>query len=181
MIQKSNISKVLELLFDNPNKEYNLKELSRLSKIAHTSVKSYINIMIKEGIILEKKEKKGKRIFPTYKTNIQSQEYRKLKKISNIQRIIESGLIEYLKDKTMPRSIVLFGSYQKGEDTEESDIDIFIESTEKKVNLEQFEKKLNKKIQLHFNSDFDKYSKELKNNIINGLKLFGFLEVFKWD
>ena len=42
-----------------------------------------------------------------------------------------------------------------------------------------FEKKLGRKIELHFNDTFNSYSKELKNNIINGMVLGGFLEGYK--
>ena len=79
----------------------------------------------------------------------------------------------------MPKCIVLFGSFQKGEDIEQSDIDLFIESPKLKIDLKKFEKKMKRKIELHFKENFSKYPKELKNNIINGTVLFGFLEGFK--
>ena len=79
----------------------------------------------------------------------------------------------------MPKTIVLFGSYRRGEDVEESDIDIFLECKKENVNVERFEKKLGRKIQLHFQENFNAYPKELKNNIINGIVLSGFLEGYK--
>ena len=78
-----------------------------------------------------------------------------------------------------PKSIVLFGSYQRGEDIENSDIDLFIESKKEKLDINIFEKKLKRKIELHFKEDFTSYPKELKNNIINGIVLSGFLEGYK--
>ena len=60
-----------------------------------------------------------------YKANFNSLEFKKQKKIFNYQAIIESGLIEFLEDELMPKSIVLFGSFQKGDDVEDSDIDLF--------------------------------------------------------
>ena len=38
--------------------------------------------------------------------------------------------------KLAPKSIVLFGSYQKGEDIENSDIDIFVECKKEKLNID---------------------------------------------
>ena len=69
----------------------------------------------------------------------------------------------------------------KVEDIETSDIDIYIETLKKQVfNLEKFEKILQRKIQIFNYSNLDKIqNKELANNIINGLILNGFLEVFK--
>ena len=88
----------------------------------------------------------------------------------------ESGLIEYLEEKLFPKVIVLFGSYRKGEDMIDSDIDLFVECKKEELNLSLFEKKLKRKIQLHFKEDFNSFPKELKNNIINGIVLYGFLE-----
>ena len=45
--------------------------------------------------------------------------------------------------------------------------------------IKNYEKLIGRKIQLHFKEDFNKYAKELKNNIINGIVLVGYLEVFK--
>ena len=65
----------------------------------------------------------------------------------------------------------------RGEDVEDSDIDLFIECEGKKVDLKSFEKRLSRKINIHFNDNFNIYADELKQNIINGMILFGFLEV----
>ena len=56
---------------------------------------------------------------------------------------------------------------------------MFIECKEKELDIKPFEKKLARKIELHFNENFNLYSKELKNNIINGIVLSGFLEGYK--
>ena len=79
----------------------------------------------------------------------------------------------------MPKCIILFGSYSRGEDTETSDIDIFVEAKKQRIKIDKFEGVLKRKIEIHFNEDFNNYSKELKNNIINGDALYGYLEVFK--
>ena len=179
MLQKSSMSKIVNLFFIYPNKEMYLTQISKYVKIAHTSVKNNLDILLNKGIITEKIDRKGKRNYPIYKANINSEIYKKYKKLLNYSQIIESGLIEFLEDSIMPRSIVLFGSYQKGEDIEDSDIDLFVESSAKKVDLSKFEKIFKRKIQIHFNENFNSYSKELKNNIINGVIISGYLEVIK--
>lgn len=92
----------------------------------------------------------------------------------NLDQII--NLIEFLKKEFMPNCIILFGSFARGEDIEDSDIDLFLECKKKNINLSKFEKQLNRKIQLHFNDNFKQYAKELKNNIINGIILDGYIE-----
>ena len=78
----------------------------------------------------------------------------------------------------MPSVIILFGSASRGEDLKESDLDIFLECKETKLNAEKYEKELNRKINLFF-GEFNKLSSELKNNILNGTVLKGYLKVFK--
>ena len=178
MLQKSSMSKIVNLFFIYPNKEMYLTQISKYVKIAHTSVKNNLDILLNKGIITEKIDRKGKRNYPIYKANINSEIYKKYKKLLNYSQIIESGLIEFLKDNLMPKSIVLFGSYQRGENSEDSDIDIFVECKKEKLDLTKFKKLLKRNIQLHFKGDFKKYPKELKNNIINGVILEGYLEAY---
>ena len=89
----------------------------------------------------------------------------------------DCGLVKFLSDNLMPQSIILFGSYVRGEDITESDIDIFVESATRNIDISKFEKKLNKKIQLHFKKNINTLPLELKNNIINGIKLYGRIEL----
>lgn len=178
MLQKCSILKTAGIFFKEPTKEHYLLEISKKASIAHTSIKKYLTTLKKLSIITEMIEKKGKRKFPIYKANINNKTYRKYKMIYNLIELKESNLIESLKDQLMPKSIVLFGSYQKGEDIENSDIDLFIECKEEKIELTKFKKQLKRNIQLHFKENFKKYPNELKNSIINGIVLEGYLEAF---
>lgn len=176
MLQNYSIWKTAEVFFKEPTKEHYLIEISKKAKLAHTSVKKKLETLNKEGIIKEIKEKKGKRIFPVYKANLENKEYRYYKKLFNIEKI--RPLVDFLNDALMPKSIILFGSYSRGEDTEDSDIDLFLECEKKEINPSKFKTYLNRNIQLHFKPNFKDYPKELKNNIINGIVLQGYLEAF---
>ncbi len=178
MLQKSSILRIANVFFEEPTKAHYLMEISKKANIAHTSTKKHLLTLKKLSIITESKEKKGERIFPIYKANFHNENYKSYKRIYSLLKLKESKLIEFLKDALMPKSIVLFGSYRWGEDIEDSDIDLFIESKKKELNLSKFEKILGRSIQLHFKECFKDYPKELKNNIINGIVLSGYLEVF---
>lgn len=178
MLQKCSILKVAGVFFKEPTKEHYLLEISKKAGIAHTSVKEHLKTLKKVSIIEESIEEKGRRKFPVYKANINNKEYREYKKIYNLLQLKESKLIDFLKDHLMPKSIVLFGSYQKGEDTEDSDIDIFVECKEEEVDISKFKKQLDRNIQIHFKENIKKYPNELKNNLVNGIVLEGYLEVF---
>lgn len=169
---------VLEVFFIEPSKEHYLMNISRTINIAHTSVKQNLIKLVKRGLINQETQRKGKRNFPVYKANKDNKEFKRYKMIYNITSLLESRLIDFLEEKIAPKAIILFGSYRRGEDLEDSDIDIFIEGIEEKIDLKIFEKKLKRKIQLHFKKDFNTYPKELKNNIINGILLQGFLEAY---
>ena len=71
----------------------------------------------------------------------------------------------------------MFGSCAKAAFTEKSDIDIFVEAKGSKLDIGLYEKKLNRKINLLFESNINNLSKELKNNIINGIILYGFVKI----
>ncbi|MCX9074030.1 MAG: nucleotidyltransferase domain-containing protein [Candidatus Methanoperedens sp.] len=179
MLQNYNKWKVLKVFFENPMPKdagFQLREISRITSLATTSVKLYLNELIKEGLVIKTKH----RIFayPVYWANMDSAEFRFLKKIDTIITISESGLIEHLVNQCLPDVIILFGSASKGEDTIESDIDLFLLCREKKLSLSYFEDKINKKINILFSEDFGELSNELKNNIINGVILKGYLKVF---
>lgn len=176
MLQKSSLIKTLELFFLEPSKEHYLIDISRNTLIAHTSIKNNLIALIKSGLIKKEIQKKGSRKFPVFRALIDYPEFKSKKMIYNLNSIYESGLPNFIKDKLSPKCIVLFGSYRRGEDFEDSDIDIFIECREEKIDLSNYEKILKRKIQLHFKEKFSNYPKELKNNIINGIVLGGFLE-----
>jgi len=179
MLQKSSIMMTAEIFFVNPTKKNYLMDISRKIGLAHTSVKKNLNELVKLGIVIEFVEKKGIRKFPLYKANMDNQLFKEYKMIYNLSSLLESGVIRFIEEKLMPKSIILFGSYRRGEDTENSDLDIFVECKEEKLNLDKFEIKLNRNIQLHFKENFNLYPKGLKNNIINGIVVGGFLEGYK--
>jgi len=176
MLQKSSISKTAEIFFINPSKEHYLMDISRNIGLAHTSIKKNLQDLVKLGIVITYSEKKGGRLFPIYRANLDNKVFRKYKFIYNISSVLESGLVDFVEEALTPKSIVLFGSYSRGEDAEDSDIDLFVECKKEELNLEKFEKRLRRKIELHFNERFVSYPKELKNNIINGIVLIGFLD-----
>ena len=78
----------------------------------------------------------------------------------------------------MPFIALLFGSYARGEDTNSSDIDIVvIERRDKMLELEKYEKILNRKINVNFYNSWSEIHRHLKNNILTGILLCGSVEL----
>ncbi len=176
--------RVLRVFFEDPNPAgagYQLREISRKVHIAPASVKRYLNELCRQGgygyplVIKSKHRLYG---YPVYWANRASELFRFYKKIDTIVTIQESGLLDYLCDSCMPDVIILFGSAARGEDLRNSDIDLFMQCKEKKLDFKAFEKILKRKINVFFADDFNKLSGELKNNIANGVILKGYLKVF---
>jgi DNA-binding transcriptional ArsR family regulator len=172
MLQKYNRYKLLKIFLDNPTESFRLRELSRMSKISPLSVMNYLKEFEKEKIV----ERYEKRKIPFYQAVRDNSDFVLYKKISGIYELNKTGLIEYLWEKLSPQAIILYGSYAKGEAVEDSDIDIFIIGKEKKIDLRNYEKKIGKGIHLMFNENSEHISKELKNNLINGIILKGYFK-----
>jgi predicted nucleotidyltransferase len=179
MLKKDNRYNVLRIFFENPIPKgdgFQLREISRKTDLAPKSVKSYLEEFENEELIIKKKHRIHN--YPVYYANRDYEYFKFLKILDTLKIIIESGLLNYLKDKCMPDVIILFGSAALGEDLINSDVDIFMLCKEKKLDLEEYESKLSRKINLFFSEKFSKLSNELKNNIINGIKLYGYLKIF---
>jgi len=172
MIQNYITYKILQLFFDYPTKHFQLREICRILKLGMPSVINHVKKLEKWGFL--KKEKK--RVYNSY-TSRRNDLFKLYKRNDILLRLHESGLIEFLADVFLPDVIVLFGSASRGEDIEESDIDLLIIAKEKEINLERFEKKLKRKITLNFETKVSNIPKELLNNIINGIVLYGYLKV----
>lgn len=175
ILKDSTLFRVLDVFFDNPIKDFQLREISRMIGLAHKSVLIYLNQLLKLGLI----KINTKTLYKSYNANTESQMFQRYKKATNLIKIYESGLVDYLYEKLMPNTIILFGGYAKGTEIKTSDIDIFVEIKEEKMDVLKFEEKLGRKIHLVFEEDIRDLNKELKNNIINGIVLSGNLRLFK--
>ncbi len=176
MYQNYNKYKILKLFFDDPIDKYQLREISRLVSIAPTSVKRYLNELIKDGLVVKSKHKLHS--YPIYSANRESVHFKFHKSVDLQMKLRDSGLIDGICDSCMPDVIILFGSGAMGEDLKQSDIDLFVFAKQKSLDLAKYEKKLKRRINLFFSEDFSKLSVELKNNVINGKILRGYLKLF---
>ena len=165
---------ILKPFFEDPNRKFSIRELSRTLKINHTTVRQYLNKLVKEGLLSSKKEG----LYCFYRL-ILSKKALNLKFYYNLEKIRNSNLIEDLEKAYDLPVIVLFGSYASATDDASSDIDIcLISNVNKEFQAEKYEKRLNRKISLHkFSKDlWDKSKKSnpnLVNSICNGIVLSG--------
>src|SRR3989339_195237 len=74
--------------FVEPTKKHYLKEISQKIKVAHTSIIKILLNLQKEKIINRIEKKYGKRNFPFFVANINNDEFKILKKIYNLKKIL---------------------------------------------------------------------------------------------
>lgn len=160
-------NKLIELFFEESEKHFTIRDIAKQTKIPQATVQRYVKALQKEGMLTEKN-----------KANITP--YFKFKKtFFLIDKLFTTGTIEFLETIYAPSIIILFGSVRKGEYDRESDIDLFIETTKEKkeILLKPFEKKVGHKIQLFIEKDINTLPTELRINIINGIKLRGYIQL----
>ena len=172
-------NKVMQWFFAYPNAEMSLSDISERLRIAKTTANRIIGLLVKEGFLLKKVAGKTWRLSCN-----QQHPYNVTRKIAyNLLLIYESRILEAVHEQIeSPRAIVLFGSYRKGDDTEESDIDIAVEvldSRELRIytlgSIPQLGYRKSVKVNLHVFSR-NKIDLNLFSNIANGIALQGFLE-----
>ena len=177
---QNSLQRVLEVLFRYPEKEFSLSDLAKEAGVAKPHIGAILTSLEQLGFITITRLTKIWRI----KANQQSRNFIKSKIIYNLNFIYQSGLVEFLTEHFgNPKSIILFGSFRRGEDFSTSDIDLAIETDEteeyKTIGLRilsDFEREIGRKIQIHLftRKDIDVH---VFNNIANGIVLSGFLEV----
>ncbi len=173
---KSIKQRIKEHFFLNPTVQLRVRELERTLKLPLPSVIRYCKELEEEEILVINKI--GNVTF--YKAS-KNEIYLLEKKLYNLKQLYDSGLVPFLKIELSNPVIVLFGSYAKGEDLENSDIDLYIETPSKKgVHLEKFEKLLQRKIQIFCHKNINGITNlHLANNVLNGIILNNYLEVFR--
>jgi predicted nucleotidyltransferase len=169
MFKKLNI---LKLFFEEPAREFNVREVARLLKISPATASKVLKQLVKDGLLKERKE----RLLNLYKANLEKDLYKDLKIFYNLRKIRDSGLLKELNRFYLKPTIVLFGSCASGMDTETSDFDLLIisEKTKEFPHVSRFEKKFKRRIQFFIVKDIKELkNKHLINNVLNGITIQG--------
>src|SRR3989344_902252 len=127
LLVQTGIQKVTELFFQFPEKEYSLSDIAKKTGVAKANIGNIIKNLEQINFLTIEKLSKIWRI----KANRNSWHFYRNKIVYNLNFVYQSGLIEFLYEfYKHPKSIILFGSFRKGEDVSGSDIDISIEQND---------------------------------------------------
>jgi predicted nucleotidyltransferase len=165
---------ILDVVFTFPTTRLSYREIERKTDLSIGSVSKYVPKLAEKELI-------NVEILPNAKYvigNFDNDEFRRLKRLNNIKKLYNTGLIDYINTKISPEVIILFGSFEKGEDFEDSDIDICVINQKKiYLNYSSFEDKLYRVINVLPISNIKKSRKEFIGNLANGFVIKGILEI----
>lgn len=130
----TNAQKVLYYFLEHPKEQIYDREVSRQTGASRAGANFALRKLAEAGLL--SKEKKGRMVF--YALQEQSSLIRQIKILQNI--ILLNPLLLTIQDQVI--AVILFGSSAKGENLEESDVDLLILTRDKKT----IEKKIYKYI-----------------------------------
>lgn len=177
MVQKRNIE--LEIILEL------LKEKKHIREIAKNLKESPTTILRKSNNLIEKKiidfEQKGKNKYLFLKKNFETLTYIYFAEIYKLSKFLEQNtklkiVFEEITKKSKSNLIILFGSYAKGNETKNSDLDVYIETKnlKEKEEIQKIYSKFSVKI-----GKFDKDSNLIKEIIKNHIILKGFEKFYE--
>lgn len=120
----TNSQKVLSLFLEHPYGEYINMDIRKAIKISRSGINYALRDLTKAGYLLRRA--KGNTHF--YSLQRKHPVIKQLKALKNVHSLLP--LIDRLKE--LSSTIILYGSSARGEDNEDSDIDLFLISHSKK-------------------------------------------------
>ncbi len=165
---------IFSILCIHAGKKLSQREIAKMINASPTAVGNSLKKMSKENMVIIEKNK----TINFVSLNRDDRRTIELKRVENLKNIYFSSLSDYLYQELPATTIIVFGSYSRGEDTHTSDIDIaVIGRKQKQVDLKKFEEKLGREISLNFYDTWKSIHTHLKNNILNGILLHGGIEL----
>jgi predicted nucleotidyltransferase len=156
------LNELMPFIEDN-YKEYGVREYAGIIGVSPPTASKTLKELEKEGILLSR----NYRNLILFRANRESKALKTLS-ITYWQEKLKD-LSNFVSKELNYQKIILFGSLTKLEAREESDIDIYADKEETDIKLAAFEKKLKRKIQLHFRPEMKNIN--LKNNIEKGVAI----------
>jgi len=178
MVQNKN-NLELEIILVLLKGKTHLREIARTLDESHSTILRKINELAKENILDYRKEGKNNVFF--IKNNLKAKNYVYSAEIHKLNKVLKkhpelSIILEDIKKNFLKGMIILFGSYAKGNSKSDSDIDIYLETNNKKIKNKI--KEINSKLSIK-TGDFDDKSLLIKEIIKNHIILRGLEDFYE--
>jgi len=117
------------LFMENPHEKYYLREAARLLRMSPMTLRRSLDLLLKNKLII-KAEIKNQIL---YSANLDNPAFKYIKIAHNLSWFVKKDIVGFIqKDIPGASSVVLYGSYAKGEDVKSSDIDLLVIAPVKK-------------------------------------------------
>lgn len=167
---------ILRLMFVKAGTSLNQRQIANILNVTPPAVMKALPELERMCLIKIQQDKMTKRW--SIELNRDNLKGMQLKRVDNLKMLYESNLADFLEREFAGATIILFGSYSRGEDIINSDVDIaIIGRKEKSVELSNYEKILERKININFYSSFKEIHKNLKDNICSGIVIAGGIDL----
>jgi len=172
MFDSPNKRLIIETVFDDPDRVFHLRELAEEINLSPSTVSRLVKELQKHDILTVNKSSIKMEIKASKKPA-----FTQIKRSYNLMKLEKSGFLKELENKAFADAIILFGSYSRGEDKKDSDIDIaVVNGRETDIKTAGFEKKLGRKLNIH-NINLNDVETNFVETLANGIVLRGYLEI----
>lgn len=174
---------VLNEFYKDPQQTIHIRELARRTNKHPNTIISVTDELQEQEILVKQRDEDSNRVLIS--ANKKRPYFAQKCTAYYLEQLYRCGLITYLQEQYFHPTILLFGSIAKAQHTETSDIDLFVLSdVDKHVDLSKYEQVLSREIQLVIQThatyqEFTKSNPELANNVLNGLLLEGYMQVYE--
>ena len=139
MFFSTNIEKVFEVFAHSPTKGFQLRGISRSTKLGLPTVRNHVHSLEAKGLI---KKVKGN-VYDFYQANAGNIAFKAAKRADTLSRILP--LQERIIAELNPNAVILIGPAALGEDTEADPLTLYIEP-QRKIDLKKEERLLGRAI-----------------------------------
>ncbi|MDO8655671.1 MAG: nucleotidyltransferase domain-containing protein [Nanoarchaeota archaeon] len=167
------------LFFEETIRHWHFEAILQASALSRERVHFYLKELVNKKFIVRVKPK-GK--MPYYTTNLENISFRMEKRLFGLNLLQESGLFDHIYADPKIKTVILFGSFARGDWGKSSDVDLFIYGDDADFEKGILERKLGREIQIFSfqkaEAIKDKLAHSLIPNIIKGFNIKGTLEPF---
>ena len=166
-----------EIILNLLKGDNHLRQIAKELKMNHMTVKRALDVMLKQNILDAREE--GKNNVFSIKTSLEAHNAVLAAEIYRLNKFIKKHpelKREILELKKIPFMVLIFGSYAKGIEAKDSDIDIFIET--KDARIKNAVSKLNEKFSVK-TGKYDKNDLLIKEIEKNHIIVKGFEEFYE--
>jgi len=175
MLEKYALVKAIRALAADPLKSFSVRGLAVAAGLSPGAARISLDYMHKKGIVSLKIIGKTYQ----YKANLESPLCRQWKVLFNLDRIVDSKIVEEIVKKVPGVvSVLLYGSFAKGTNDEKSDIDLLVVSHRKSKTDLGFVNSLGKEANVSVLSMADWKKKALQEKVFYENVIYGSIVLY---